>query len=129
LTASPGLLEYKPEEYGILVDCVDEENTSETCSCCGQIRDSNRVERGLYVCESYETTMNADVNSAVHIRRKITQTPPTGDMSNGWLAQPGVFLFDREVVQHETTGRLQPSNPTARDSAIARVRLACRHTA
>ncbi|MFD1689005.1 RNA-guided endonuclease TnpB family protein, partial [Halolamina salifodinae] len=41
-------------------------------------------------------TMNADVNGAVNIRRKITQSPPTGDMSNGWLAQPGVFLFDRE---------------------------------
>jgi putative transposase len=40
--------------------------------------------------------MNADVNGAVNIRRKITQSPPTGDMSNGWLAQPGVFLFDRE---------------------------------
>jgi len=38
------LLEYKAEEHGILGDRVDEENTSKTCSCCGQIRDSNRVE-------------------------------------------------------------------------------------
>ena len=89
------LLEYKAEEHGILVDRVDEENTSKTCSCCGQIRDRNRVERGLYVRSSCETIMNADVNGAVNIRRKITQSPPTGDMSNGWLAQPGVFLFDR----------------------------------
>jgi putative transposase len=96
------LLEYKAEERGILIDRVNEENTSKTCSCCGQIRDSNRVERGLYVCESCETTMNADVNGAVNIRRKITQSPPTGDMSNGWLAQPGVFLFDRE------SGRFAP---------------------
>ena len=81
---------------------MDEENTSKTCSCCGQIRDSNRVERGLYVCTSCETTMNADVNGAVNIRRKITQSLPTGDMSNGWLAQPGVFLFDRE------SGRFTP---------------------
>ncbi|MBP1988279.1 transposase, partial [Halolamina salifodinae] len=49
-----------------------------------------------------ETTMNADVNGAVNIRRKITQSPPTGDMSNGCLAQPGVFLFDRE------SGRFTP---------------------
>uniref|UniRef100_UPI0020A29F52 RNA-guided endonuclease InsQ/TnpB family protein n=1 Tax=Halohasta salina TaxID=2961621 RepID=UPI0020A29F52 len=88
------LLEYKAEKHGILVDRVDESNTSKTCSCCGQIRDNNRVERGLYVCESCETTMNADVNGAVNIRRKITQSLPTGDMSNGWLAQPGVYLFD-----------------------------------
>jgi len=52
------LLEYKAEEHGILVNRVDEENTSKTCSCCGQIRDSNRVERVLYVCESCGTTMN-----------------------------------------------------------------------
>jgi putative transposase len=90
------LLEYKAEEHGILIDRVDEASTSKTCSCCGQIRDSNRVERGLYVCSSCETTMNADVNGAVNIRRKITQSPPTGDMSNGWLAQPCVYLFDRE---------------------------------
>jgi putative transposase len=96
------LLEYKAEEHGILVDRVDEENTSKTCSCCGQIRDSNRVERGLYICSSCETTMNADVNGAVNIRRKITQSPPTGHMSNGCLAQPGVFLFDRESGSFKT---------------------------
>ena len=96
------LLEYKAEEHGILVTRTDEENTSKTCSCCGHIRDSNRVERGLYVCSSCGVTMNADVNGAVNIRRKITQSPPTGDMSNGRLARPGVFLFDRE------SGRFTP---------------------
>ena len=90
------LLEYKAEEHGILVDRVDEENTSKTCSCCGQIRDSNRMERGLYVYQACEAMMNADVNGAVNICRKTTQNPPTGDMSNGWLAQLGVSLFDRE---------------------------------
>ena len=92
----------KAEKHGIVVDRVDEENTSKTCSRCGQIRDANRVERGLYVCESCETTMNADVNGVVNIRRKMTQSLPTRDMSNGWLAQPGVFLFDRE------SGRFTP---------------------
>ena len=96
------LLEYKAEEHGILVDRVDEANTSKTCSCCGKISDANRVERGLYVCSSCGTTMNADVNGAVNIRRKITQSPTTGDMSNGCLAQPGVYLFDRE------SGRFTP---------------------
>jgi transposase len=28
-----------------------------------------------------------------------TQSPPAGDMSNGWLAKPGVFLFDCESGQ------------------------------
>ncbi len=89
------------EEHGILIDRVDEDNTSKTCSYCGLIRNSNPVECGLYVCSSCETT-NADVNGAVNIRRKITQSPPTGDMSNGWLAQLGVFLFDRESGSFNT---------------------------
>ena len=63
------LLEYKGEEHGILIDRVN---------------------------SSCETTMNADVNGAVNIRRRMTQSPPTEDMSNGCLAQPGVFLFVRE---------------------------------
>jgi putative transposase len=90
------LLEYKAEEHGILVNRTTERDTSKTCSCCGRKCNSNRVKRGLYVCDLCRTTMNADVNGAVNIRRKITQSPPTGDMSNGCLAQPGVFLFDRE---------------------------------
>lgn len=81
---------------------MDEENTSKTCSCCGQIWARNRVERGLYVYESCKTTMNADVNGAVNIRQKITQSPLTGDMSNSWLAQLGVILFDCE------SGRFTP---------------------
>jgi transposase len=96
------LLEYKAEEHGILVTRTDEEHTSKTCSCCGQISDSNRVERGLYVCDSCGVPMNADVNGAVNIRRKITQSPPTRDMSNGRLARSGVFLFDRESGSFNT---------------------------
>ncbi|MFB6284726.1 MAG: RNA-guided endonuclease InsQ/TnpB family protein [Halobacteria archaeon] len=88
------LLEYKAEKEGILVTRVSEENTSKTCCCCGKISDKNRVERGLYRCNNCNETMNADVNGAVNIRRKITQNPPSVDMSNGCLAQPGVYLFD-----------------------------------
>jgi putative transposase len=97
------LLEYKAEEHGILVDRTSERDTSKTCSCCGRKRDANRVERGLYVCESCGAAMNADVNGAVNIRRKITQNPPTGDMSNGRLARPVVHLFN------QTSGRFAPS--------------------
>jgi putative transposase len=97
------LLEYKAEEHGILVDRTSERDTSKTCSCCGRKRDANRVERGLYVCKSCGATMNADVNGAVNIRRKITQSPPTEDMSNGRLARPVAYLFN------QTSGRFAPS--------------------
>jgi putative transposase len=35
------------EEYGIKVKLVDEENTSKTCSLCGEIHEKGRIERGL----------------------------------------------------------------------------------
>ena len=73
-----------------------------TCSCCGRKRDANRVERGLYVCESCGTTMNSDVNGAVNIRRKITQNPPTEDISDSRLARPVAYLFD------QTSGSFHP---------------------
>nr|WP_257785461.1 transposase [Halodesulfurarchaeum formicicum] len=86
-------------------------------SCDGQIRDSDQVERGLYVCSSCETTMNANVNGAVNIRRKITRGPPAGDMSYRWLAQPGVLLFNRESGRFTSREQwdCKPSHPIARD--------------
>ena len=56
-----------------------------------------RVERGLYVCDECEMAMNADVNGAENIRRKVTPSLVCdgGDRSTGWLAQPAVHLFDR----------------------------------
>ncbi len=95
------MLEYKAEAKGITVERIDEEDTSKTCSSCGKVDGSNRVERGLYVCDSCGAVMNADVNGAENIRRKITQNPER-DMSNGCVAQPSTYLFDR------TAGTFQP---------------------
>ncbi|MFA9518202.1 RNA-guided endonuclease InsQ/TnpB family protein [Halopenitus sp. H-Gu1] len=93
------LLTYKAEMEGISVEEVSEEETSKSCSCCGRTSDANRVERGLYVCDNCGTVANADVNGAENIRKKV---PPSlasdrGDRSNGWLAQPSTFLFDKET--------------------------------
>jgi len=93
------LLEYKTEMEGITVEQVSERDTSKSCSCCGRKCDANRVERGLYVCDSCDTVANADVNGAENIRQKVTPSPVTdgGDRSNGWLAQPSTYLFDKET--------------------------------
>ena len=91
------MLEYKAEAEGIDVEQVDERDTSKTCSVCGTEDGSQRVERGLYVCESCETVANADINGAENIRAKVLPSlaPDGGDRDNGWMAQPGVRLFDR----------------------------------
>jgi len=92
------LLAYKAEMEGITVEKVSERDTSKSCSCCGRKRDANRVERGLYVCDRCETTANADVNGAENIRQKVSPNSPnlSVNRSNGWLAQPSTFLFDKE---------------------------------
>ncbi|EMA20953.1 putative transposase [Haloarcula marismortui ATCC 33799] len=67
----------------------------------------------MYVCESCDAAFNADVNGAENIRLDIDEESNSestgqlsGDRSTGWLAQPGVYLYDlscglqpqREVV-------------------------------
>jgi putative transposase len=44
------MLEHKAAERGISVERVDERDTSNSCASCGITDDSQRVERGLYVC-------------------------------------------------------------------------------
>ena len=92
-------LTYKAEMEGITVEQVSERDTSKSCSCCGRKRDANRIERGLYVCDECNMVANADVNGAENIRQKVSPslTCNEGDRSNGWLAQPSAFLFDKET--------------------------------
>jgi len=99
-----GMLEYKAEAEGIGVTRVSERDTSKSCSCCGRVRDANRVERGLYTCDECGLVANADVNGAENIRQKVSPSLACdgGDRSNGWLAQPSAYLFDTE------SGRFAP---------------------
>ncbi|AQL44631.1 transposase (plasmid) [Halorientalis sp. IM1011] len=96
-------IEYKAEERGIEVERVDEYElaTSITCCACGMKADSNRVERGLYVCENCKLVANSDLNAAENMRATVTPSPAE-DRSNGCLAQPSVRLFDK------STGRVAP---------------------
>jgi putative transposase len=91
------MLEYKAEEQGIDVEQMDERGRSKTCSACGTKDGSQRVERGLYVCESCDTVGNADTNGAENIRAKVLSSLALdgGDRDNGCMAQPAVRLFVR----------------------------------
>ena len=64
-------LEYKAELVGITVKRVSEEYTSQMCSNCGVISKKNRKFRGLYVCSNFGSVLNADVNGASNILRKV----------------------------------------------------------
>jgi putative transposase len=95
------ILEYKAKVDGIEVVEVNECDTSKTCCVCGGEDDSQRVERGLYVCEEHDDAFNADVNGAENIRLNVNDESNSEfsasldeDRSTGWLAQPGVYLHD-----------------------------------
>ncbi|WP_288046383.1 transposase [Methanothermococcus sp.] len=65
------MIMYKAEEKGITVEQVNEAYTSQTCSNCGVVKKSNRKFRGLYVCSNCGTVLNADINSALNILKKV----------------------------------------------------------
>jgi putative transposase len=95
------ILTYKAKVEGIEVVEVSERDTSKTCCVCGREDDSQRVERGLFVCEECDAAFNADVNGAENIRLNINNESNSEssasldeDRSTGWLAQPGVYLHD-----------------------------------
>ena len=105
------MLEYKAAERGISVERVDERDTSKSCAYCEATDDSQRVERGLYVCDDCGLVANADVNGAENIRQKVLPSLACdgGDRDNGWMAQPAVRLFDK------STGRVAPQEQVRRE--------------
>ena len=94
------ILEYKAKVEGIDVEDVSEEATSKTCCICGTEDESQRVERGLYVCDECDAAFNADVNGAENIRLDMNESNSESsarldeDRRTGWLAQPAVYLHD-----------------------------------
>ncbi|RLI70902.1 hypothetical protein DRO91_01400 [Candidatus Heimdallarchaeota archaeon] len=65
------MLTYKAAAAGINVQLVSEAYTSQTCSRCGHRSRSNRVFRGLFLCNHCALVCNADVNAAINIAQKV----------------------------------------------------------
>lgn len=87
-------IEYKAIQSGIRFVRVNERDTSKSCSCCGTVRKSNRVKRGLYKCKICGRIQNADVNGATNILQKYLQLFPKEDRSSGCVAQPKVSMVE-----------------------------------
>jgi putative transposase len=66
------------EEYGIKLNAVNEYGTSRQCSICSMKHENGRVKRGLYVCPVTSIKINADLNAARNIAKRVgynTSTP------------------------------------------------------
>lgn len=64
-------LRYKADLVGIEVKETTEEYTSQTCCKCGIVNKKNRKYRGLRICSNCKTEINADVNGAYNILKKV----------------------------------------------------------
>jgi len=82
------------QEYRIKVKLVDEENTSKTCSLCGEIHENGRIKRGLFKCPHTGKLINADLNGAIN----ILHIPESVKDMGKWLkAQPVVYRWTNEA--------------------------------
>lgn len=64
-------LRFKCEYYGINLIEVDENETSITCLRCGYKDKKNRKYRGLFVCRKCDFVVNADINGAINLLKKV----------------------------------------------------------
>jgi len=58
-------------EYNIDVEIVPEDYTSKECSICGIKHKNGRKHRGLYICSKTGKKINADINAALNIARRL----------------------------------------------------------
>jgi len=62
------------EEYGIVVELVDEAFTSKVCPVCGRPHEGARFVRGLFKCPATGLIFNADLVGAFNILKKVVET-------------------------------------------------------
>jgi Transposase and inactivated derivatives len=64
------------QEYGIRLNVVNEYGTSKQCSICNANHENGRVKRGLYVSQATGIKINADLNAARNIAKRIGYNTP-----------------------------------------------------
>ena len=64
------------EEYGIRLHVINEYGTSKQCSICNANHENGRVKRGLYICELTGIKINADLNAARNIAKRVGYETP-----------------------------------------------------
>ena len=90
-------LKSKAELYGIKIQFVEESYTSQTCSNCMIVRKSYRVKRGLYRCKRCGMKLNADINGAINILRKVAPKSLSQWSSSDIISPKRLKLVDFSV--------------------------------
>jgi len=100
------------EEYGIKLNVVNEYGTSRQCSICDMKHENGRVKRGLYVCPVTGIGINADLNAARNIAKRLGYEAPIPKKILSYIVTTnGVKpLTPKEGVTIETP-KINPTSP------------------
>jgi len=107
------------QEYGIKLHVVNEYGTSKQCSICDMKHENGRVKRGLYICPVTGIKINADLNAARNIAKRIGyNTPIPRKILTYMVTTNGVKpLTPKEGVTIETP-RVKPSPKKGEEGVI-----------
>lgn len=115
------MVEYKAEEYGIVVEAVNPQYTSQQCSKCGCTLEENRDDQH-FECLDCGYTANADYNAAKNVARKLAlklqrgQKSPTGGAFCQYALKSGTMTVNATEVASDTpvsAERESTDKPTA----------------
>ena len=115
------MVEYKAEEYGIIVDTVKPQYTSQQCSKCGCTLEENR-DGQQFECLDCGYTANADYNAAKNVARKLAlklqqgQKSPVGGAFCQYALKSGMMTVNATEVASDTpvsAERESTGKPTA----------------
>ena len=109
---------YKADEYGIVVDTVKPQYTSQQCSKCGTTLEDNRNGQH-FECLDCSYTTNADYNAAKNVARKLAlklqrgQKSPIGGAFCQYALKSGIMTMNATDVasdsyvsaERESTGK------------------------
>ena len=112
---------HKADEYGIVVDTVEPQYTSQQCSKCGTTLEENRDEQH-FGCLDCSYQVNADYNAAKNIARKLAlklqrgQKSPAGGAFCQYALKSGVMTVNATGVASDayvSAERESTDKPTA----------------
>jgi len=115
------IVEYKAEAYGIVVETVNPQYTSQQCSKCGCTLEENRNDQH-FECLDCGYTANADYNAAKNVARKLAlnlqrgQKSPAGGAFCQYALKSGTMTVNATEVasdQYVSAERESTDKPTA----------------
>ncbi|ELZ38274.1 transposase, IS605 OrfB family protein [Halorubrum saccharovorum DSM 1137] len=115
------MVAYKAEAYGVVVDTLNPQYTSQQCSKCGCTLEENRDDQH-FECLDCGYTSNADYNAAKNIARKLAlklqqgQKSPAGGAFCQYALKSGTMTVNATAVasdQYVSAERESTDKPTA----------------